>query len=138
MPTRSTRRHADVLRIPSQPMQIVVAGALISEGALLVAQRHRPPELAGLWELPGGKVALGETESQALSRELQEELGVQVEVGDRLGADVPSGPVILRAYLVTLVGGELQPHDHAALDPGRRTGQPGLGPRRPGLAAGSA
>lgn len=96
-------------------MQIVVAGALISEGALLVAQRHRPPELAGLWELPGGKVAQGETENQALLRELQEELGVQVEVGDRLGADVASGPVILRAYLVTLVGGEVQPHDHAAL-----------------------
>ena len=37
--------------------QIVVAGALIYEGALLVAQRERPPELAGLWELPGGKVA---------------------------------------------------------------------------------
>jgi 8-oxo-dGTP pyrophosphatase MutT (NUDIX family) len=43
-------------------MQIVVAGALITRGALLVAQRRRPPELAGLWELPGGKVAPGETE----------------------------------------------------------------------------
>ena len=37
--------------------QIVVAGALIADAALLVAQRLRPPELAGLWELPGGKVA---------------------------------------------------------------------------------
>lgn len=96
-------------------MQVVVAGALISGGALLVAQRRRPPELAGLWELPGGKVAPGETESQALARELREELGVQVEIGERIGDDVPSGAVILRAYLVTLTGGELHPHDHDAL-----------------------
>lgn len=96
-------------------MQVVVAGALIHGGALLVAQRRRPPELAGLWELPGGKVAPGETEAQALVRELHEELGVDVEVGARLGEDVPSGAVVLRAYEVTLTGGEMHPHDHAAL-----------------------
>lgn len=96
-------------------MQIVVAGALIADGALLVAQRSRPPELAGLWELPGGKVAPGETESQALARELREELGVEVTVGGRLGDDVPSGAVILRAYQVTQTGGELHPHEHTAL-----------------------
>ncbi len=96
-------------------MQVVVAGALFHGGALLVAQRRRPPELAGLWELPGGKVAPGESEGQALVRELREELGADVEVGARLGDDVASGPVILRAYLVTLIGGELHPHDHTAL-----------------------
>lgn len=96
-------------------MQVVVAGALIVDGVLLVAQRQRPPELAGLWELPGGKVAPGETEHQALARELREELGVDVTVGDRVGGDVPTGGVILRAYAVTLTGGELHPHDHRAL-----------------------
>ena len=50
--------------------QTVVAGALISGGALLVAQRARPPELAGFWELPGGKAAPGETDAAALVREL--------------------------------------------------------------------
>lgn len=96
-------------------MQVVVAGALISGGALLVAQRRRPAELAGLWELPGGKVTPGESEGQALVRELREELGVEVEVGDRLGGDVASGAVILRAYRVTQTGGELHPHDHTEL-----------------------
>jgi 8-oxo-dGTP diphosphatase len=98
------------------PVQIVVAGALIVDGALLVAQRARPPELAGLWELPGGKVADGETDASALARELREELGVDVTVGARLGGDVLLTPTMtLRAYLVALTNGVVQPHDHRAL-----------------------
>ena len=98
------------------PNQIVVAGALISGGTLLVAQRERPPELAGLWELPGGKVAAGESDAAALVRELEEELGVGVTVGERLGRDVPlNDQMTLRAYLVTQTGGSVQPHDHRAL-----------------------
>jgi len=108
------------------PNQIVVAGALIvraSEatgenpgGALLVAQRERPPELAGLWELPGGKVAAGESDADALVRELEEELGVDVTVGARLGCDVAlDDRMTLRAYLVTLVAGSVRPRDHRAL-----------------------
>ena len=70
------------------PNQIVVAGAVIAGSMVLVAQRVRPPELAGRWELPGGKVAAGETEPEALARELAEELGVEVAVGQRLGDDI--------------------------------------------------
>jgi 8-oxo-dGTP diphosphatase len=96
--------------------RIVVAGALISGSALLVAQRQRPPELAGLWELPGGKVATGETDAQALVRELREELGVETEVLDRIGGDVAiGGGLTLRAYQVVQTGGSLHPHDHRAL-----------------------
>jgi 8-oxo-dGTP diphosphatase len=98
------------------PNQIVVAGALISGGTLLVAQRGRPPELAGLWELPGGKVAPGESDAAALARELEEELGVEVAVGARVGRDVALGDTVtLRAYLVTWTGGTVHPHDHRAL-----------------------
>ncbi|MGH3582167.1 MAG: (deoxy)nucleoside triphosphate pyrophosphohydrolase [Mycobacterium sp.] len=96
--------------------QIVVAGALISEVGLLVAQRARPAELAGLWELPGGKVAPGESDAEALERELQEELGIRVRVGARIGPDVdlPNG-MTLRAYRVVLIDGDPQPHDHRSL-----------------------
>ncbi|MDP9168793.1 MAG: (deoxy)nucleoside triphosphate pyrophosphohydrolase [Actinomycetota bacterium] len=98
------------------PNQIVVAGALIDGARLLVAQRDRPPELAGLWELPGGKVTAGESETAALIRELDEELGVEVVVGTRLGPDVRlANELVLRAYLVTRIGGTVQPRDHRAL-----------------------
>jgi 8-oxo-dGTP diphosphatase len=101
------------------PNQVVVAGAIISGRAVLVAQRVRPPELAGRWELPGGKVAPGETEPDALVRELAEELGLAVEditVGDRLGDDISlNDTTTLRAYRVRLLRGEPHAHDHRAL-----------------------
>jgi 8-oxo-dGTP diphosphatase len=104
--------------IPSSAMheQIVVAGALISHDALLVAQRERPAELAGLWELPGGKAAAGESDAEALARELHEELAIRVRVGARIGPEVtlPNG-MTMRAYRVTLTDGSPQPHDHRAL-----------------------
>jgi 8-oxo-dGTP diphosphatase len=96
--------------------QIVVAGAVISGSLLLVAQRARPPELAGRWELPGGKVTAGESDATALARELREELGIEVTVGPRIGADVAlNETTTLRAYRVTRTGGALHPNDHRAL-----------------------
>ena len=119
------------------PNQIVVAGALIAGSALLVAQRERPPELAGLWELPGGKVAPGESDAAGLARELHEELGVDVTVGDRLGEDVAlNETTTLRAYRVTQTGGALRPNDHRALRwvTADELDEPAVGARRPGVA----
>jgi 8-oxo-dGTP diphosphatase len=66
-------------------MMLVVAAALYdSLGRVLIAQRPPGKHQAGRWEFPGGKVMAGESESAALSRELREELGVEVEAGREL------------------------------------------------------
>lgn len=97
-------------------MAIVVAGAVIDGDKLLIAQRSKPAELAGQWELPVGKVAEGESEPQALARELREELGIEVEVDTRMGEDVVVGNLVLRAYRARLRdGGIPHPHEHLAL-----------------------
>lgn len=60
----------------------VVAGFLKKDGKILVGQRPENNSLPGQWEFPGGKIEPGETPEQALVRELQEELGIDAEVGD--------------------------------------------------------
>ncbi len=96
---------------------IVVATALHRGGAVLVAQRTRPPLLAGRWELPGGRVEPGEAEQAAVHRECREELGVAVTVTGRLGTDLPIDGGVLRVYVAELDPdtSEPQPLEHAAL-----------------------
>ena len=119
------------------PIQIVVAGALISRRTLLMAQRPRPPELAGLWELPGGKVAPGESDAAALARELHEELGVEIAVGARVGADVALSETMTLHALPghpDRRGAASQRSPRTAVGGDRRAGEPAVGARRPGMA----
>ncbi|MGW8887756.1 (deoxy)nucleoside triphosphate pyrophosphohydrolase [Streptomyces sp. NPDC055749] len=94
---------------------VVVAGAVFDQGRLLAARRSAPPELAGRWELPGGKVEPGESGEQALVRELREELGVESRALDRIPGEWPLKPgYVLQVWTVSLVSGEpcaLQDHD---------------------------
>jgi 8-oxo-dGTP diphosphatase len=61
-----------------RPLVLVAAVALVdAEGRVLIAQRPEGKSMAGLWEIPGGKVDAGETPEQALVRELHEELGIE-------------------------------------------------------------
>jgi 8-oxo-dGTP diphosphatase len=104
--------------------RVVVAGVGDEgSGRLLAARRTSPPELAGGWELPGGKVEAGESEPDALRRELREELGIDALVGRRVDGEWPLGQgYVLRAYLVTVTSGVPQPltdHDELRwLEPG--------------------
>ncbi|MGW7196951.1 (deoxy)nucleoside triphosphate pyrophosphohydrolase [Streptomyces chryseus] len=94
---------------------VVVGAALFDEGRLLAARRSAPPELAGRWELPGGKVEPGETPPQALVRELREELGVEADAVERIPGEWPLKPgYVLHVWTARLLSGTprpLQDHD---------------------------
>jgi len=62
----------------------VAAGLVFRQGKLLITQRHAQAHLGGLWEFPGGKREPDETFETCLARELREELGIDVEVGELL------------------------------------------------------
>ena len=96
---------------------VVVATAVLRDGRLLIAQRTRPPALAGRWELPGGRVEPGESEPAAVRRECREELGVSVLVRERVGTDLPMDAGLLRVHLAELApdAPEPRPLEHAAL-----------------------
>lgn len=65
----------------SQKELWVTAALIRHEGRVLIAQRQNSGRFANKWEFPGGKVDPGETPPQALRRELEEELGIQAEIG---------------------------------------------------------
>ncbi len=69
---------------PPLPHYEVAAAALIESGRVLLAQRRPEDMLGGLWEFPGGKREAGESLKAALRRELQEEMAIQIEVGEAL------------------------------------------------------
>jgi 8-oxo-dGTP diphosphatase len=93
------------------PRQVVAA--LIRRGdRLLICQRGAQHPMAFKWEFPGGKVEAGETGEQALFRELNEELGIDAEIGPRVTQIQHTyrngGVVALEFFLVDSYRGDLE------------------------------
>src|SRR4051812_33147949 len=86
------------------PRVIVAAAVVIQDSRVLLTQRPRGTHLETLWEFPGGKVEEGESPTEALVRELREEIGVEACAKDILDVTFwryPSSDVLLLFYLTT-------------------------------------
>ena len=114
-PRPESSGHAS--RIPHHVVE-VSAALIFREGKLLIAQRHADAHLGGLWEFPGGKREPGETFEQCLVREIREELGVEISVGElfeEVVHDYPEKSVHLKFFICRLVSGQPQPLGCAAV-----------------------
>ena len=86
-------------------------------GRLLMIKRGHEPG-AGLWSIPGGRIEPGETDAEALVREMFEETGLAVEAGRLVGSvrrpGLDGAVIDIRDYAATVTGGTLRPGDDAA------------------------
>lgn len=103
-----TLQHSNT---PSLPTIDVSAGLVFRDGKLLITQRHANAHLGGLWEFPGGKREPGETFEECLVRELREELGIEVIVGELIETvehEYPEKRVLLKFFRCTWQANEPQ------------------------------
>ena len=96
----------------------VTAAILIHNDRILIARRRNTDDLAGKWEFPGGKIESNETPQQCLTREMKEEFGIDVVVGDFFGESTyryNTATVQLLAYHSSWKGGRFSLNAHAAI-----------------------
>lgn len=99
-------------RTPIPHKQIGVAVIWNEQGQILIDRRPQQGLLGGLWEFPGGKIEPGETVEACIAREIQEEIGIEIAVGDRLitiDHTYTHFRVTLNVYHCRYVSGEPQP-----------------------------
>ena len=97
---------------PAVPHHTVTAAVILHRGRVLITRRPQDGLLGGMWEFPGGKLQPGEALDSCLMRELCEELGIQVSVGEPFGVyrhAYTHFRITLHAFRCTLKGGEPQP-----------------------------
>lgn len=90
---------------------VIVSGLIIHEGRILLAKRRKDSLRGDMWEVPGGKVEPGETERDALVRELKEELGIVARVDHlvSVGRFEWPDPVLLLLYRCEILEGWPKP-----------------------------
>lgn len=112
-----SRGSVSTSRSPAALSSIHVVGAAIVErDRCLVARRSSSMSLPLKWEFPGGKVEPDEEPSEALVREIREELGVEIRVGERIGtgtAEAGTKRVVLDVYAAELLSGDIVLAEHS-------------------------
>jgi mutator protein MutT len=101
------------------PVIDVAAALVFREGRLLITQRYADAHLGGLWEFPGGKREPEETFEACLARELREELGIEVVVGELIESlthAYPDKTVHLRFFRCQWLAHEPRPLGCSALE----------------------
>ncbi len=104
---------------PSLKHLHVTCAIIERDGLVLAAQRSATMSLPLKWEFPGGKIDPGESPEEYLRRELVEEMGVHVRVGQSLPVrthQYPTFVVTLYPFLCTIESGEIVLHEHAAVN----------------------
>ncbi|MBR6822184.1 MAG: (deoxy)nucleoside triphosphate pyrophosphohydrolase [Clostridia bacterium] len=92
----------------------VAAAVIIRDGKIFATERGYG-NYKDWWEFPGGKIEESESPRDAVSREIEEELGVSIEVGDRIYVieyDYPDFHLHMEAFACTLSGGEIELREH--------------------------
>ncbi|SRX76253.1 (deoxy)nucleoside triphosphate pyrophosphohydrolase [Aequorivita antarctica] len=96
-------------------MIYVVCAVIYREGKILIAQRSEKMKLPLKWEFPGGKLKKGENEEQAITREIKEELNIEILPFQRISShthDYGSLKINLIAYLCEYISGEIKLLEH--------------------------
>lgn len=94
---------------------VQVVASVIFDGNLILATQRGYGKFAGLWEFPGGKIEEGESDVQAVKREIREELTVEIEVGELLKTieyDYPDFQIKMNCYKSKIVSGEIKLLEH--------------------------
>ena len=95
--------------------QIEVVSAIIHHDGAYFATQRGYGEFEGMWEFPGGKIEPGESQETALKREIQEELGVDITIGELLCTteyDYPTFHLTMHCYLCSVASGEIELREH--------------------------
>lgn len=95
--------------------QIEVVAAIIQRDGAYFATQRGYGEFEGMWEFPGGKIEPGERPEDALQREIQEELGIDITINRLLCTtdyDYPSFHLTMHCYLCEIKSGEIELREH--------------------------
>ena len=105
-------------RKPERRRLFVVAALIARRGRVLLSQRRADQSFPLMWEFPGGKVEAGETPEEALTREIDEELGCAVRVGsiaELIFHAYPDFDLVMPVYRATVTAGEPRARDVEAI-----------------------